>query len=1011
MVLDLNRRQFLKVLGVTGAAATVEGCSRGGHQHVMPYLIPKENLLPGVNVDFATVCRECPAGCGMIARVRDGRVLKVDGNPDHPVNRGALCLRGQAAPQGLYNPDRFPGPMARDEHGRLQAITLQRNEGDDDTAHGARLWEDASRRLQKALASARGRRVVWIGGLETGAMDELIGRFLAAVAPGAARLTFETFAYEPLRTAAARVLGAPVVPQFRIAEARTLISFGADFLETWVSNVEYQRDFAAWRTARREGRDARRFVFFGPRLSLTAANADEWVPIRPGTEGLAARAMAAAVSGGDFTALAEQAGVNPDVFRRLAEEFRRGASLALPVGEGSHTEDATAANEAILRMNQAAGNVGRTVIPGEPHALSAVSSNAEVMDALQDMAANPPALVFIHHANPFYSLPPEVVENAFKNVGEVVSFSSFPDETTAHASLVLPDHTFLESWGEYSPRPGITGVMQPVVDPVFNTRQTGDVLIAAAARMGRDMGARDFRTWLRRRHPGEDDAWNATLQRGLVSGAASLPTPVAPRPARTPAPPPPASGGEDQLYLHVYPSLYFYDGRTANRPWAQEIPDPMVKAVWGSWAEIHTETARRLKVSTGDLVTLTTAGGKLQVPAYVSDAVHPQAIAVQMGQGHTASGRYADGAGVNAMALLGAPVSASGARITSGVPVEVATAPQKRPLVIMQTGVKQVQFEIARGVTVAGLAGLAKNGAAAAGEGNGNGQEQDAQHSLYSEADKAEDLTGFKDPDWEEPHWGMAIDLDRCTGCNACVASCYAENNLPVVGREQSGRGREMAWLRIENYVGGLAEGTSGGQDRMITGGLIQIQKRREAGPAPAPGSGVPVDVRFLPMLCQQCDNAPCEYVCPVDATVHSSDHLNQMVYNRCVGTRYCSNNCPYKVRRFNFYQYQWESPLDQQLNPDVTVRSKGVMEKCTFCVQRTRRAKIDARADGRPIREGEVTTACQDACPSHAIVFGNLKDPNSEVARLARDPRGYGALSELNTYPNITYLARVRAE
>ena len=255
--------------------------------------------------------------------------------------------------------------------------------------------------------------------------------------------------------------------------------------------------------------------------------------------------------------------------------------------------------------------------------------------------------------------------------------------------------------------------------------------------------------------------------------------------------------------------------------------------------------------------------------------------------------------------------------------------------------------------------------------------------------------------------WGMVIDLDRCTGCNACVASCYAENNLPVVGRDQSARGREMAWLRIENYEGGVAEGTTGGDGRMKTGGLIQIDRKRKV----EPGSGVPVDVRFLPMLCQQCDNAPCEYVCPVDATVHSSDHLNQMVYNRCVGTRYCANNCPYKVRRFNFFEYKWDSPLDLQLNPDVTVRSKGIMEKCTFCVQRTRKAKIDARADGREIREGEVTTACQDSCPSHAIVFGNLKDPDSEVARLAKDPRGYGVLSELNTFPNITYLSRVRAE
>jgi len=672
---------------------------------------------------------------------------------------------------------------------------------------------------------------------------------------------------------------------------------------------------------------------------------------------------------------------------------------------------------------------------------------------------------FLHHANPLYNLPPEVVADAFKGVREVISFNSFPDETTeAAATLILPDNTFLESWGEYSPRPGITGVLQPAVSTVYNTRQTGNVLLAAARRMGRDLGARDMQAALRGRYGGDDNAWNAILQRGLAPGgdataATAVTPPATPRPSRAPVPAEqaaegaPAEGGADQLFLHVYPSLYFYDGRTANRPWAQEIPDPMVKAVWGSWAEIHLDTAARLKVTTGDLLTLTTANGKVQVPAFVSAQVHPQAVAIQMGQGHTHYGRYANGTGVNPVALLGPRTEEdSGALITSGVLVQVATAPQRRPLVQTQVGVKQVQFAIARAVTLAEFLKLRKGAAAGAhgairggphdsapaGPGTGEhggppvdepsreampgtdeGQaetttmgekeEQHHQPSLYSV--DSEDKTGFRDPKWEEPHWGMAIDLDRCTGCNACVASCYAENNLPVVGRDQVARGREMSWLRIENYFGGVAEGTSGWDDRYKTGGLIQIEKRRDTQAVEAPGSGVAVDVRFLPMLCQQCDNAPCEYVCPVDATVHSSDHLNQMVYNRCVGTRYCSNNCPYKVRRFNFYEHQWEAPLDQQLNPDVTVRSKGVMEKCTFCVQRTRRAKIDARAEGRGILEGEVTTACQDACPSNAIIFGDLKDPDSQVARLAKDPRGYGVLSELNTYPNITYLARVRAE
>jgi molybdopterin-containing oxidoreductase family iron-sulfur binding subunit len=1000
---DLNRRQFLKVLGVTGAAATVEGCSRGGHQKVIPYLIPREELKPGVNVEFATVCRECPAGCGMIASVRDGRCHKVEGNPDHPVNRGKLCMRGQSAVQGLYNPDRVPGPMARNEHGQLEPIS----------------WDEAERRLQRALFTAKGKRAVWIGGLETGTLDTLIGRWLAAVSPNHTRLTYEPLAYEPLRAAAGKVLGKAEVPEFRIADAKMLISFGADFLETWVSNVEYTREFAAWRAKRHAGKHNSRYVFVGPRLSLTGGNADEWICVRPGAEGLVAHAMAAAMNGGDVDGLASSAGVDPAVIRRLAEEFRRtGPSLALPVGNGGAAEDAAADNEAVLRLNQIAGNVGKTVITGRPHALGSASTHAEVMDAVAGMKSAAPGIVFIHGANPAYSLPGTAFEDALKDVPEIVSFSSYPDETTALATLVLPDNTPLESWGEYSPRPGVNGLMQPAVTPVFDTRPTGDVLLASAARMGHDLGAATLKDALRKAHPGDVNAWNKVLQLGGVfSAATGVPegniqstvgalsaTPVEPGP-EVPASRP-SKVDTTNLVLHVYPSGQFYDGRTANRPWMQEIPDSMVKAVWNSWAEIHRDLARRLKVDNGDVVTLTTSAGKVQAPVIVSDHVHPQVVALQIGQGHTHMGRYADGTGVNAMTLLPATRDkASGAQVLSGVPVHVSAIPVKRQLVILQTSFKQAGRLFAGGMTMAEMARERKGAAAAEHvdeEAHPEGTERPLDEKNFHGAlpvDPTSTLYHSEPPHDVPEHWGMAIDLDLCTGCNACVAACYSENNVPVVGAERCSQGREMAWLRIENYIGGLDEKP-----------LLQIMPRI---PGDQGAGARKVDIRFSPMLCQQCDNAPCEYVCPVDATMHSGDHLNEQVYNRCVGTRYCSNNCPYKVRRFNWFNFDWPSPLDQQVNPDVTVRRKGVMEKCTFCVQRIRRARIDARAEDRPIRDGEIVTACQQTCPADAIVFGNLNDPTSEVNRIRREQaaRGYGALAELNTYPNITYLSRVRAE
>jgi molybdopterin-containing oxidoreductase family iron-sulfur binding subunit len=568
----------------------------------------------------------------------------------------------------------------------------------------------------------------------------------------------------------------------------------------------------------------------------------------------------------------------------------------------------------------------------------------------------------------------------------VISFSSYPDETTALATLVLPDHTPLESWGEYSPRSGVNGLMQPAVAPVFDTRATGDVLLASAARAGHNLGAAEFREYLRKEHGGDDAAWAALLQLG---GAFSEP---APTPARAAAPlsapsgpaPVPVAPADGRLVLHIYPSLHFYDGRTANRPWAQEIPDPMAKAVWGSWAEIHPDAAKRFGVQDGDVMALETAAGRIEAPALLTDRVVSGVVAIQRGQGHTNLGRFADGIGVNPLALLPAVVEpASGALVVSGGDVAVRKLAVRRPPVVLQTSMKQVGAAIARAVTVAQLAWTRRKGGL-----NGEGGEEEGplrgrkNPSLYANAQHP------------KHHWGMAIDLDTCLGCNACVASCYAENNVPVVGREGCSRGREMSWLRIENYT---EEGASG---------LLRIQAKKPADTGPRTNL-----TRFFPMLCQQCDNAPCEYVCPVDATVHSSEGLNMQVYNRCVGTRYCSNNCPYKVRRFNFFPPAFEPPLDQQLNPEVTVRSKGVMEKCTFCIQRIEAGKVQAKAEGRPVRDGEIRTACQNACPTDAIVFGDLKDENSRAAQLAKGARGYGALEELNTLPNVTYLARVRAE
>jgi molybdopterin-containing oxidoreductase family iron-sulfur binding subunit len=415
------------------------------------------------------------------------------------------------------------------------------------------------------------------------------------------------------------------------------------------------------------------------------------------------------------------------------------------------------------------------------------------------------------------------------------------------------------------------------------------------------------------------------------------------------------------LTLLVYPSQRFYDGRGANKPWLQEAPDTMTQVTWDSWIEVPAEVAKKLGIRQGDLVKVTSPHGAIELPAYISDSLHPGAVAIPIGQGHTAYGRYAKDRGANPLTLLPGGASLS----FLSVKVTLTKTGGRRPLAIAQATHDQDDREIAQHVGLGAARELELRGAV---------------------PEKASHPSMYPDLKYPEYRWGMAVDLDACTGCQACVIACKAENNVPVVGKEQVAYGRDMHWLRLERWQEGKPEHPEN---------------------------------LFLPMFCQHCEIAPCEPVCPVFAAYHTEEGLNAQIYNRCVGTRYCNNNCPYKVRRFNWWDYSspasssyaFPDPLPLQLNPDVTVRQLGVMEKCTMCVQRIVAGKDAARDEKRPVRDGEVQTACQQTCPTQAIAFGNLKDPSSRVAKLSRSPRGYHVLGELGTRPAVTYLKKVTRE
>jgi Fe-S-cluster-containing dehydrogenase component len=900
--MNAKRRDFLKILGI-GTAAGLTGCSTSPPDTLTEYVQPPEEMVRGHALWFRSTCRECPAGCGIEVRVREGRVHKVEGNPEHPVNGGGLCARGQAAVQGLYNPDRLRTPLMRDGN-RLKPAT----------------WDEAMKRVKAALANGPATVVT---GAERGALGDLAAKL-------GDHVQFEPIAYEALREANRLCFGTPAIPVLRFAEARTIVLFGTDAIETFVSPVGYARGIAE---ARRAGG---RMVYVGSRMSLTAARADQWIATRPGAEGALAMALLRQVlaqGGGKSLTAGERAKLtawskpynNSPQAEKLARELLAGPSIAVAGGAASCDDNAVFTAVAVNLLNCATGAINSTVRFDRSSLLANVTPRSEIAAAL---AKNPTAIVA--GPNPAY----HGFASALRKAQFVVALASWPDETTALAQVVLPVHTPLESWGDYEPWAGVRSLMQPAMRPVFDTRDAGDILLELANAPQRTMREFVAARWkdglaaaLER-----GGAWTEVPERNVKLSLAALPQPAAPD---TPA-----------LRLETYPSLAHFDGRGANRPWLQEIPDPVVQAVWDSWIEINPDDAARLGIATGDRVHVKSKHGALETAAYVYPGIEPGAVAMPLGQGHTAFGRYATGAGANAAALLD-PARERWA----GDAVEIRLARKTRDLVIVPGSNFQERREIARARVVPGPA------------------EKREEHriSMY--------------PEHQYPghRWAMVVDLDACNGCSACVAACYAENNVPIVGKEEVRRGRLMSWIRVERFFG--------------------------------PGSEVeqPFRINHVLTMCQQCDNAPCEPVCPVYAAVHNAEGLNAQVYNRCVGTRYCSNNCPYKQRRFNWYQAEFPEPLDWQLNPDVTARTRGVMEKCTFCIQRITAGKDRARREGRAVADGDIVPACAQSCPTQAIVFGDLNDKSSRVAGAVLNPRRYTILEELNTRPAVTYLERER--
>ena len=986
----MNRRRFLKVLGVTGGgAAVVSGCGSGvdSSKKLIPYLVPPEDQIPGVATYYASTCRECSAGCGIHVRTREGRAVKIEGNPDSPINRGGLCARGQAALQGLYNPDRVRTPLARGASGQLEAIS----------------WEDALARFGERVTGARG-RIVFVTGHDASTFGDLVEEWVRSV--GGRRVTYEPFGFEALREGNRLAFGTATVPSYDFAAARHVLSFGADFLDTWVAPVPFQKAFAAGRAFRGAADAPAKLTFVGPRLPTTGLNADQWLAVEPGSEGVLALALAhvilehhlghppadasrlaAALEAFEPQAVAEVVGLSAEAIETLAREFAASpAPLAIAGGMAAHYPNGAGIVAAVNLLSYVVGALGKTITFG-PDLDVADGAFGEMARLGADLDAGQVALLISRGSNPAHSLAPQQ-RAAWGKAGFRVAFATSLDETASAADLVLPDLHPLEQWNDARPRAGAFALLQPVMQPVFpDTRHAGDVLLEVA---GRSETFKDYlqARWqaMYRRQPGATSFelfWENALQAGGVfADAPSRPVRLGPDATRIPttvAPQPLAGGGDDPV-LVVFPHAVLHDGRGADKSWLQELPDPVSKIAWHSWVEVHPDDAEQWRLHSGDFVNLTSPAGSVSAPVWVTSSIRPGTLAVPTGQGHAASGRYAANRSFNAFALLpGEPTSWGGRPFA--VRARLDRTREHRRLASVEGSPRAHGKGSVEVLSVAQAAALKAGDHPFTHKEMPTHAEPAVEHWAEAQRHKAElgDYAG------RQPRWALAVDLTKCTGCSACVTACYAENNIATVGEELVMRGREMSWLRIERYW------------------------RPDE-------HGQPQGAINSPMMCQQCDNAPCEPVCPVYAAYHTPDGLNGQIYNRCVGTRYCANNCPYKVRYYNWHNFAepgghweaWPEPLHLLLNPDVTVREKGVMEKCTFCVQRIRGAQNNARLEDRSVQDGEIAPACAQTCPSDAIVFGDLNDTASRVYALAQDPRAYHVLAGLNTKPGVSYLARV---
>lgn len=976
----ISRRKFL-ALFTASAAFAAAGCSdyrdKGA---IVPYNKKPEEITPGVPNLYASTCTLCPNTCGILIKTREGRPIKVDGNPDHPISKGKICAKGQAGILNLYDPERLKEPMVV-SGGSMSATS----------------WQSIDEKIISELKSysASGKEIAIITHtVLSSAQKKLFDEFTAAF-PATKIYSYELTGDINYRNAFRKSYGTDIIPAVKLDEAKIILALESDFLGSEGNIVEQAGLFAQGRDVFTKKEFNRLYAVEGA-MSLTGVNADYRIRLRTDAieefvlcllneliikkkiSGFAGNgAIESKIKEYSLEEFIKKYKLKEEIVKELAEDLAKNrgesyVSAGLKLSESTHI--------AVNLLNEVLDSPKLYSKDFSKQSIMPLSTKTDIEGLVSRMNSGNVGMVIHYDTNPVFHFSGDYkYEDALKKVATVITMTEAVTETSSVSNYVLAVNHNFESWGDYKSRSGLFSLQQPVIAPLYKTRQKEAILLywlgGAKAAFEENIYLNYIKTnWEKIIYPALNSKvdfksfWNLALHDGVVKYSEKVSEGSFKADSFT------SLGtftkaGKD-LVVTLRDSYFIGDGSLANNGWLQELPHPVSKIVWDNYAAISPATAKVLNIESNDLIELSAGGKTMKLPAFVQPGMAEDVVAVELGYGRSKVGIVGVNTGFNSIQLISKNSPVSDWIYNDG---KISKAGGKYDLVSTQ---EHYPIDEKRYNDIHLRREIIQEGTYEEYKKNPKFLIEEKKHTTLFNINEGHEYTGVK--------WGMSIDLNKCTGCNACVTACNVENNIPVVGKEQVEKNREMQWIRLDRYYGGHSDDPK---------------------------------VSFQPMLCQHCDNAPCENVCPVAATNHSPDGLNQMAYNRCVGTRYCSNNCPYKVRRYNYFNFrdhfadaiQEKQPLSLLYNPEVTVRSRGVMEKCTFCIQRIMDERQFATQESRSIDGDKVKTACQEGCPSSAIVFGDLSKKNSEITKYRNHELGYHVLEEINVRPNVTYIAKLR--